>query len=140
MKGYFTVEASLIMPVVVMIWGLMVCLNFYVYDSCILFQDTYSITFRASAKSIDDNAQKEYILKQWKSQCGDKYFSVTDNDIEVTVNRSIHIKSIINMNWSDTLYWFRQKNGSQIAVQLEVKKINPAQFVRKMRRMEKIFT
>ncbi|MDE7015528.1 MAG: pilus assembly protein, partial [Kineothrix sp.] len=40
-EGYFTVEASLVMPLVIFLIGFIFYLTFYLYNRCAIAQDTY---------------------------------------------------------------------------------------------------
>ena len=47
-EAYFTVEAALIVPVVVCIFVMIIYLSFYLYDRCVLTQDCYVLSYRQS--------------------------------------------------------------------------------------------
>lgn len=47
-SGYLTVEASLVMPLVIMIYLLMILCGFYLYNRCVISQDNYLLAFRGS--------------------------------------------------------------------------------------------
>ena len=47
-EGYFTVEASLVMPLVIFLIGFIFYLTFYLYNRCAIAQDTYVLAFRGS--------------------------------------------------------------------------------------------
>lgn len=47
-NGYLTVEASLIMPVVLFLYLLIILCGFFLYDRCMISQDNYLLAFRGS--------------------------------------------------------------------------------------------
>lgn len=47
-KGYLTVEASFIMPIVLVIYLLIILCGFYLYNRCVISQDNYLLAFRGS--------------------------------------------------------------------------------------------
>ena len=48
-SGYFTVEAALLLPIIIMIIVFMIFLSFYCYDRCILEQCAYAAALRGSS-------------------------------------------------------------------------------------------
>ncbi|MBQ6787267.1 MAG: pilus assembly protein [Lachnospiraceae bacterium] len=59
MSGYFTVEAALLLPFVIMIIVFMIFLSFYCYDRCILEQCAYAAALRGSSNRFA-NTQEAY--------------------------------------------------------------------------------
>jgi hypothetical protein len=47
-NGYMTIEASLIMPLVIGVYLFLIFSGFFLYSKCVLIQDTYLKCFRAS--------------------------------------------------------------------------------------------
>lgn len=78
--GYMTLEASLIMPIVIYICLLIIYVGFYQYDRCIIMQDCYRIALRGSSTYKDDSQDvyntavayleqikaDKYITKEWE--------------------------------------------------------------------------
>ncbi len=74
LNGYFTVEASFVMPIVVFLYMLIIGAGIFVYDRCVMSQDMYLIAFRGSrfsdslpdygeviyAEEIDENKCRQY--------------------------------------------------------------------------------
>lgn len=48
LNGYFSVEASLVLPVVLFLYLLIVIAGIYLYDRCVISQDSYLLVFRGS--------------------------------------------------------------------------------------------
>ncbi len=57
LNGYFTVEASLVMPLVLFLYVLIIVSGIFLYDRCVMSQDMYLIAFRGSRFS---NSAPEY--------------------------------------------------------------------------------
>lgn len=51
-KGYMTLEAALIVPMVICIFALIIYCTNYVYARCILSQDCYSLAFEATSNDM----------------------------------------------------------------------------------------
>lgn len=48
LKGYMTVEASFIVPLVLVLYVLIIVGGFFLYDRCVMSQDQYLLAFRGS--------------------------------------------------------------------------------------------
>ena len=57
MEGYFTVEAALLLPFVIMIIVFMIFLSFYCYDRCILEQCAYIAALRGSSNRFSSTQE-----------------------------------------------------------------------------------
>lgn len=81
--GYFTVEASLLMGIVVTILVFVIYLGFFQYDRCVLAQDTYLLCFRTSL--LREGGDTEKLKEMAPRQYGSKYFFTgsikTDADV-----------------------------------------------------------
>ncbi len=47
-RGYLTVEASFVMPIVIWIYLLVILCGFYLYNRCVMSQNDYLLAFRGS--------------------------------------------------------------------------------------------
>ncbi len=62
-KGYMTLEASLIIPMVICVFVLLMYFTYYLYGRCVISQDSYIIAFRNSQKEgtvVDINMKKYF--------------------------------------------------------------------------------
>lgn len=79
MNGYFTVEASLVIPLTVFLFGFIFYLTFYLYDRCVASQDTYLLAFRGSICHDRDLGEiQNYVTEKGKEQFGKKYLGLTN--------------------------------------------------------------
>lgn len=60
-KGYMTVEASFIVPIVLIILVLIIKSSFLLYDRCVMSQDSYLLVFRGSSFTLGDKNYGEVI-------------------------------------------------------------------------------
>ncbi len=58
-KAYFTVEAALVLPMVILFTTVMIFMAFYVHDRCIMEQSAYEAALRGTGNNIKD-AQEAY--------------------------------------------------------------------------------
>lgn len=46
-RGYFTLEAVYLVPIILLLYALVIMGGFYLYDRCVISQDCYLLAFRA---------------------------------------------------------------------------------------------
>lgn len=61
LKGYMTVEASLVMPIVLMLCFLILLTAFFLYNRCAVSQDLYLLSFRGSRLTYAEENYGEVI-------------------------------------------------------------------------------
>lgn len=128
--GYFTVEASMVMPSVIVLTGIIFYLTFYLYDRCIVSQDTYILAFNGSlccGKEAEEVRQK--IKKESSVKLGKKYISsVYVNWIAEADRKSVTVETkgkMAAVGWKFGAKW-------------EAQRICPTDCVRKMRLIMRI--
>lgn len=89
--AYFTVEAALILPVVICMIVMIMYMSFYLYDRCVMTQDCYVLGYRQSIeKAGRDRAGDETSLAQFKSRLfmlsGVQISSSGEKNIQVQAN------------------------------------------------------
>ena len=73
-EAYFTVEAALVMPVVLAIIVMIIYMSFYLYDRCVMQQDCCVLSYRQSIeKGTADRVSREKIREQF----GEKLFMLS---------------------------------------------------------------
>lgn len=86
-KGYFTVEASLILPMATLFIVLMIFMSFYSYDRCILEQSAFQAALRGSSNLIHSNEDAYLIANDAAiNLINDKLFAVKKINHEVSAN------------------------------------------------------
>lgn len=120
--GYFTVEAALIMPLVIAILVPMIFLSFYSYDRCVLEQCAYAAALRGSSNrfSSAEEAKKES-LEAAESLITEKLFAVKEISTTVHVSAlsvSVTYKCKVNMPLGT---WLKELVGEDF-LSLEVEK------------------
>ena len=75
-KGYMTIEASLLMPMVICVMALLIYFTYYLYGRCIISEDSYILAFRASISDKDGNPYdpEGYVAQKASDVAGKKYF------------------------------------------------------------------
>ena len=100
-NGYFTVEASLIFPIVLLFTVMMIFLAFYSYDRCVLEQSAYEAALRGTGNHIK-SAQEAY--SEAYDAAGrlvdEKLFAMHDFEYDVSVSAdfvTVHYYCVVNM-------------------------------------------
>lgn len=138
-KGYMTLEACFIMPWIIFIFVFLIYASFYVYNKCVLFQDTYTLCMRGSIQKEEGGAVN-YINAHMNGQFGKKYFG-TDNvhgsaeqhGQEVKVYAQCSVKVPFNH-----FLTMAEAGGWQIQTEGKAWEINPTKLLRKFRMVENL--
>lgn len=129
-NGYFTVEASMLMPLVLSLIALIFYLTFYLYDRCVISQDVYILAFRGALQCGKGGADiEQYIQSESASKYGSKYIGVDNLESNVwTGDNSVAVEATGIMA---TTHW-------KFTARKEVERICPVEFIRKMRLAQRI--
>lgn len=89
-EGYFTVEAALVLPMVLAEVVLIIYLLFFQYDRCLMEQDLGVLMFRGITMAGEDNRHKmEELEKYVAKQDTEKYLVWDREDIKMKIERGI---------------------------------------------------
>lgn len=146
-KGSFTIEVSIVMPIIVIVVVMVIYISFFLYNRCIITQKSYIAAFRGSMyeEGVTDPVldKIEYIERENNSLYENKLIAAqgghTDYDIQ---NKSITVctKAYIKVPFSLLLKEQGFYNGWKIEEQKKVNIIKEIQFIRSCRNLEKIIT
>ena len=137
--GYFSVEASMIIPLVIFLFSFLLYLTFYLYNRCVVSQDVYLLAFRGSlcCGSSPDEAEK-YVTEQTPEQFGRKYIGIKSLIGTVDADRKwveVQAEGIMSPSFTQPLlpqsmWHFQAKSKAE--------RICPAECIRKVRLAKKI--
>ena len=87
-KGYMTLEASLLMPMVICVIALLIYFTYYLYGRCIISEDSYILAFRAtvSDKGGASYDPEGYVAQKASDVAGKKYFGSSKPVFEAKVS------------------------------------------------------
>lgn len=138
-NGYMTIEATFITWWTFFLCILIIYISFFMYDKCILFQDTYAIGFRASNLSVSENEREAYIQNYWSQQIGQKYFAVDGIRKSVENSRKLCVKSALCVvHPFSTVDPTLPGRGMSAIVEVQVSKLNPTKFIRECRKVQSV--
>lgn len=123
--GYFTVEAALLLPFIMMVIVFMIFLSFYSYDRCVLEQCAYAAALRGSSNRFT-NTQDAYEEAQTAAEAlvAKKLFAVKELRTTVRVSGlavTVSYECKVNMPVGD---WLGDIVGEDVLL-LEVSKQVP---------------
>lgn len=90
--GYMTVEASLILPMVLCIYVAIIYAGFYLYNRCVATQDAYVLCYRESLHKDDDlwsYPDGSVARREEAAQVGDKYLAVKSKSASVSTDGAV---------------------------------------------------
>ena len=132
-EAYFTVEAALLVPVVLCIFVMIIYLSFYLYDRCVMAQDCYVLSYRQSIeKGGADRAGKAAAGEQ----LGHKLFMLSRMEAGMSGGRKICVK--VNAVMEPPLFgpdFFEQGRHWMLGVEEEARKTDPPKDYRRVRRI-----
>lgn len=100
-SAYFTVEASLIIPMVMLLTVMMIFLAFYSYDRCILEHSAYEAALRGSGNQLDTAEKaKAAALSAAARLTEEKLFAMHDFQYSVSVDAdrvTVNYHCVVNM-------------------------------------------
>ena len=139
LRGYMSIEASFIMPWVIFLFVFLMYTSFYLYDKCVLFQDSYTVCMRGSIQK-EDGKVLQYVNEHMAEQFGNKYFGVgkvegkaerSGDEVRVIGTCSVKIPF-------DNFLTFSNESGWNIQTEAKAQIINPTKIIRKCRMAENI--
>jgi hypothetical protein len=132
-EAYFTVEAALVMPVVLVIIVMIIYMSFYLYDRCVMQQDCCVLSYRQSIeKGTADRVSREKIREQF----GEKLFMLSGLETGASSGGTIQVKS--NARMDPPLFGlsaFGEENQWRIGVEKKARKTDPPKDYRRVRRL-----
>ncbi len=136
-EGYFTVEAAMILPMVLMTIVLIMYLLFFQYNRCLMEQDIGILTLRGIALQVEDNQDR---MKQLKEQAAglydEKYIAWENSEIELTLEKGTIC--VEQSGWIKFPFWggiFKENRVWTTSVIDEKQIISPVSFVRNCRKI-----
>lgn len=125
--GYLTVEAACIVPMTIVIIALLIYLAFFMYDRCVLDQDSYILSYRESVRRGEGHTDTRAVL-------GKKYFMIKGFDAGFSGG------SDISFAGEARLRTMSGRGSSVIRFGRKAAKSDPPKSFRKFRRSAEVLT
>ena len=131
--AYFTVEAALVVPVVLCIFVMVLYLAFYLYDRCVISQDCYILGYRQGIwKGTEERAQNQ----DARIQIGKKVFMLERLETDVSKGGTVRVRA--NASMAPPLFGFdlfmRQRRWL-LGVEEKARRTDPPKDYRRVRRL-----
>ncbi len=141
--GYFTIEATCIISIVVCVLALLCYLGMYMCNRCMLLQDAYLFGVKGSTFVGESNADTvSYMLKQSDDMLS-KYYGISQIDknmeaglFEIVVELQCEMRvPFAFFSWEE-----EKMNGVwKLEERKSLDRTNPVDFIRACRKVEKVF-
>lgn len=140
-EAYLTVEAALIIPIVLGIFIFLIYIMFYQYDRCLTEQDMGILSLRGAVRKSENNEELfGYIQKESNAIYLDKYVAAVWEPtlIKIKQNRiEITGKALVKVPFPRLALLTGQKDWS-VSGSFQNRKISPVAFVRACRRLRNL--
>lgn len=143
-KGSFTIEAALVMPIIIIIIVMLLYLGFFLFNRCLITQEAYIGALRGS---LYDEQLKEnifdkdiYVQNELEKQMGNKAIALRKLDWNILVeNKKITVKAdaFVSIPFKQLLRNNGFQNGWSISTQKENAIIHEVEIIRNIRKIEK---
>lgn len=131
LSGYLTVEASLLVPMMVVLLIIIMYWSFYIYNNCVVYQDCYISSLRGSQMMDMKESQIENKVKEYAETLLDNQLFQYQKEPEVSVgilSVKVSAKSVIS---NKTKGLIEQKNDLFTTTrEAESKRIDPVWLIR----------
>lgn len=136
-NAYFTVEAAMVMPMVIAIQILLLYLLIFQYNRCLLEQDIATLSVRANTLvGEDDWTLLERMKKEAEGIYQDKYIAWESNSPTMELKKNMIkveqegrlVFPFFNNGWSVENMW-------ETNISYEIKRVSPMKMVRNWRKL-----
>jgi hypothetical protein len=138
-KGYMTLEATLIVPMVICIFALIIYCANYMYARCILSQDCYLLAFEATSNDLGTTFESLADLEQkGMSLATKKYFGNRQPSFSVTGSMEKEVRAsgeTETKHGTFAKYFLMPHEGWGLEASFTAKKRNYAGHIRKVKRV-----
>ncbi len=138
-NAYFTVEASLVMPLVLSALILTVFLFVFQYDRCVMEQDMNLLAiYMGSVTAEDEDELRAAAQRKVSEISADKYVAWQISEMRVTVKgNKVHTRGSGSLTFPVPSWnFFHDENVWSAGVHREARRISPEDFVRLFRKIK----
>ena len=134
-RGYMTLEATMIMPLIIVGIVFVIYISFYLYDASIIRQISYVAALRAS-QQMDYTAEQmeNYAKKHLEEQLEKRLLAIKGREQEIKVSLGkvkIKMSATVDMPFSNFIS--EKLNLWKMESETEVIRVNPVKIIRSVR-------
>ncbi len=131
-EGYFTVEAALVMPVV--LWTLMftIYLMFFQYNRCLMEQNIGVLALRGSMLQVQGNEERMKALQEQACELYDeKYIAWDSSEIKLKLEKGhLQIEQSATLEFPFASGLLKEAKGWETNISYENRVLSPVSFLR----------
>ena len=135
--AYFTVEASMILPMVMLFTVMMIFLAFYSYDRCVMEHSAYEAALRGTSSHYKTAQEAEAAARTAASRLvEDKLFAIHDFQYDVSVDAgsvTVAYHCVVNMPFVTWLCEYVPGIDMTLDIRRSAKRLRPARTIRDCR-------
>lgn len=135
-KASYTIEASYILPIIIVLIWYLLFLSFFLYDQCVIMQGSYQAALRAE-RLLGTKEEKEALaFTKYEVDVKKKLiYMMPEKEIEVDEDR-ILLRTNSEMKFPGGIFFQKSWKARQ---QQKAASYEPVKFIRECRRYEKIW-
>lgn len=137
-----TLEASLIIPMVICVIVMLIWGSYYMYNRAIISQDCYVLAFRASVRADAKRkmSPSEYVSAKASEQAGGRYFGATTPSFSASQSgKEVRVSASTRIRTSAMgTYFLKTGSGWELEATLKAKIRNDPKHIRRVKRIKDI--
>jgi len=143
LSGYFTVEATFLVPIFVCVLALLCYLGMFLSNRCMLLQDVYRLGVKGStAYGMNNTETVSYVLNESENLLS-KYYGISQIDKKAEADLfTVSIEFQSEMKVPFAFYsWEKDKMSGiwDLKESRQLDRTKPVDFIRAVRKVEKLF-
>lgn len=103
LKGYMSVEAALVFPIVIMVVMMMMGMSFYVYNRCVIKACAYDSLLEGASEEIEGNKDRSLLMSQkLEESINQQCISISDLRVEADAGLlkvNVKVDADVNLLW-----------------------------------------
>jgi len=135
--AYFTVEASLILPIVMLFTVMMIFLGFYSYDRCVMEHSAYEAALRGAGSHYKTAQEAEAAARTAATRLvEDKLFAMHDFQCDVSVDAgsvTVAYHCVVNMPFVTWLCEYVPGMDMTLEIKRSARRLRPVRTIRDCR-------
>lgn len=138
-EGSFTVEASLIMPLILMVTVMVIYLSFFLYDRCLISQQVYISALKGSRSEEGKRMSELMVIGEFKEKLEGRMIPKQDLFVSCDSGRRgvrVCVKTGVAMPFPGFAAVFSGAGGWDIEVERSVSEVSGVSFIRSYKKIE----
>lgn len=129
--AYFTLEASYIIPIAIIVFMIIIYFTFYLYNHCVVSQSVYLAALRGQQlKNVSNSAVQGYINEQLDELLGEQVFQYQKQYSSSVSLLNITVKAESGIDNKLTGFGYYKEHRLQSKGEKTLVRFNPAEVIR----------